>query len=245
MTTQMPPGYQATLESASYYWVANPGYITISGRDQIDFLQRQTTNDLRQLSPNEVRTTVLTTPAARILDVLRIFPTQAGLACLTLPGNSTQSAQYLRSRIFFMDQVNLQDCSRDYAQLELNGPQATQILTRLGFEDAPSTGQMASLPTDDPKVQVIGLDGFSGSGYLLLVPAEMIDALLKQLEQAGAIALSEDVYQILRVEVGRPQAGAELSEAYTPLEVNLRAAISELQRLLHRPGSDRPPDYIR
>ncbi len=43
--------------------------------------------------------------------------------------------------------------------------------------------------------------------------------------QAGAVELTPDIFEILRVETGLPAAYHELVEAYTPLELNLETAI--------------------
>jgi tRNA-modifying protein YgfZ len=47
------------------------------------------------------------------------------------------------------------------------------------------------------------------------------------LEQAGVSRISLETHTILRVESGRPEAGHELVEEYTPLEAGLEAAISD------------------
>ena len=62
--------YQAAIQHAAYFLQPNPGFLRLGGSDRIDFMQRQSTNDLRQLSPGHSLLTVLTSPTARILDVL-------------------------------------------------------------------------------------------------------------------------------------------------------------------------------
>ena len=41
--------YEAALKSAAYFYQPDAGFLRLSGPDRIDFLQRQTTNDLRPL----------------------------------------------------------------------------------------------------------------------------------------------------------------------------------------------------
>ncbi len=55
------------------------GYLRLSGDDRVAFLQRQTTNDLRLAQAGRAVLTVLTTPTARILDVLYVLPEEASL----------------------------------------------------------------------------------------------------------------------------------------------------------------------
>ena len=102
------PGYAAAIGGAAYYLQPAPGFLTISCPDQLAFIQRQSTNDLRLLAAGRTLETVLTTPAARIIDVLTLFlpaeqepgGAEAGLGTLTLPGRGPSTAAYLRSRIF-------------------------------------------------------------------------------------------------------------------------------------------------
>lgn len=71
------PGYQAALEGAAYRIYEHSSCLEVGGADQVAFLQRQTSNDLRLLEPGRVVLSVLTSPTAQILD---IFILQA---CLT------------------------------------------------------------------------------------------------------------------------------------------------------------------
>ena len=65
--------YEAALFSSVYYFQPQAGFLRLSGADRIDFLQRQSTNDLRLLTADRYLVTVLTSPTARILDVLGLF----------------------------------------------------------------------------------------------------------------------------------------------------------------------------
>jgi folate-binding protein YgfZ len=73
---------------------------------------------------------------------------------------------------------------------------------------------------------VIGRRGLTGAGYRLLAPSNAAQLVLDRLEQSGAARLAPETYELLRVEAGIPQAGHELVEDYTPLEVGLDWAIS-------------------
>ncbi len=106
--------YQAALSAAAFYRVTRAGYLRLQGADRLAFLQRQTTNDVTRLAPGHTILTVLTNPAARILDVLLLLPEPDDvMGMLTLPGLAGETARFLKSRIFFKDQVSLSDASHD------------------------------------------------------------------------------------------------------------------------------------
>lgn len=222
----MPTDYQAALNGVVYFPQPLAGCLRVTGEDRLDFLQRQTSNDLRQLSTERSLLTVLVSSTARILDVLRVAQQGEAILALTLPGHGAATLSYLQRHIFFMDKVSLADASAEVVQIDLEGPMAAQVLKSLGFGAAPGIDEVAQTDFNDEPLKVIGQRGLAGVGIRLLAAAtsqaELEDALVK----AGAIGLTPQSRQILRVEAGLPAAGAELSEAYTPLEAGMEHAVS-------------------
>jgi folate-binding protein YgfZ len=234
MTTQpsSPPetiiGYQAALESAAFYRLPESGYLRIAGPDQASFIQRQTTNDINRLAPAHSLVTVLTSATGRILDVLTLFNEPGGaLGALSLPGQASRTANFLKSRIFFMDKVGVVDASREWAQFELTGPRAGSALDKLGCSDLPQVEGMSPLEISGVTVSLLRQPARPGMEFLLLVPAGAVDVVIPALRSAGVTPLTPEVYNILRLEAGIPGAGTELTSDYTPLEIGLLSSIAE------------------
>jgi len=219
-------GYDDAITGAVLYRVPDGGCLRIAGEDRIDFIQRQTTNDARTLTPDHAQLTVLTSATARILDVWRLVQEDDAIAAITLPGRGAATATYLQRRIFFMDKVTVTDASAEIAQIEVFGPQAAALLSQIGLETPPAPDAITTLELDGAALRVIGLPGVIARGYLLLVDAGAAEAVIAQLAAAGAVSVSADVYDLLRIEAGLPGPAGELTEDYTPLEANLDAAIS-------------------
>jgi len=226
MNNDIPSDYKAALQGAAYFPQSQAGCLHLTGEDHLDFLQRQTSNDLRQLTEARSALTVLVSPTARILDVLRVLPQGELLLALTLPGHAAATLSYLRRRIFFMDKVALADASAEVWQVDLEGPGAGQALVRLGFQSAPVLDEIARVDLPRGWLAAIGQRGLAGLGFRLLAEASVRGELEDGLAAAGAVVLSPDSRHILRVEAGLPAAGAELSEEYTPLEAGMEHAVS-------------------
>ncbi len=229
LTAAQTTAYTAAHRSAAAYRVPAPGWLRIAGEGRRDFVQRQTTNDVRTLMPGRALLTALTGPTARLLDVwwLLIEGTEdAGqpevLAVIPLPGQAAQTAAYLRSRIFFMDKVTLTDASAEFAQWQIIGPGAGELLRGLGFAAQPDSDAMIA----HESLRAIGPSPLIAPGTLLIAPAAEAEALAARLADWGALSLDAAAYEVLRVEAGIPAAGHELTADYTPLETNLDAAIS-------------------
>jgi folate-binding protein YgfZ len=217
--------------TTAYYPVPEAAYLRITGPDQSAFLQRQTTNDIQLLQPGRSLLAVLTTPMARILDVFHLLLEPEGsIGAISLPGRVGMTTRYLKSRIFFMDKVSVEDASAELAQLDLEGPGAAGLLRGWDIRP-PAEGEIAAVEWMGAadlavgKLRIISQPGLAGPGFRLLVPAAGRESLEAQLRQAGAMWLNEEPREILRVEAGLP-GSAELSEAYTPLEIGLTEAVS-------------------
>jgi folate-binding protein YgfZ len=218
--------YQAALEGVVYYPQPDAGYLRIAGEDRLDFIQRQTTNDIHLLQSPRALLSVLTSPVARILDVFYLLDEVDAIGALTLPGFAPKTAQFLKSRIFFMDRVTVEDLSQETAQYDLLGPQAQDLLQRLGVQ-APALNQVSDVEIVGKRLRILTVEGCFGLGYRLLGTARDTNIVEDALKQSGAMRLSPAGHEAIRVEAGQPQASQELSEEYTPLEAGLFSAIAD------------------
>jgi folate-binding protein YgfZ len=216
-----------SLNFALFYPQSEAGYLRITGEDRAAFLQRQTTNDVKKLALGKSVLTVLTTPAARILDVLRLIEEDGAIGAVTLPGHASETARYLKSRIFFMDKVGIEDAGAEFYQVDLEGRKAQAMLSRLGLDRAPGVDEVTSGEVQGVPVRLIGQAGLARTGFRLLTPARNAGQIESSLQEAGAERLTPGQYEVLRIEAGLPAARAELSEEYTPLETGLERAVSD------------------
>jgi len=218
--------YDAALASVAYYRVPNSGCIRIAGEHRLDFLQRQTSNDVNLLTSDSAVLTVLTTPAGRIMDVLYLLPDLDTVLALTLPGVAADTTSFLYSRIFFMDKVELQDQSKFFVQVDLIGPCAESILDLLGFEGAPETNHICSSTLGTDQLLMLGYERSIGLGYRLIASTEAWNEVEKILTYSGTPIMDNETYHVLRVESGIPYVDHELTQDFTPLEIGLDTAVS-------------------
>ena len=215
------------------YWAARRGAVVIdrshegrvwlSGRDRLGLLQRMSTNELEGLAEGEARPTVLTTPVARMVDLLWVLNLGDRALMLTSPGQSEAVRRWLSGYIFFNDDVRLQDANKEMGQLGVYGPGAARGVAALAPE-AESLPEGRSLRRD----ALIILRGrpLAGDGFTLLGPAEELAQASEMVVSGGAVRAGEETYQVLRIEAGLPYIGHEISEEYIPLEAGLWSAVS-------------------
>jgi len=223
MDNKKSPPKASPEATINFYLQEEAGFLRICGEDRLSFLQRQTTNDLEMLSPDQPLVTVLTSPTGRILDVLWVFDEAESFGVLTLPGKGQETFNFLQSRIFFMDKVTLEDASQEYAQVDLFGDEVDDFLLGLTNRKALEDG-IFNLDDSGAGVRILIKMGFA---HRLLVAHEVQGKLLEWLKTRGAEPLAEESYETLRVETGLPAARHELTEEYTPLETGFGWAVSD------------------
>jgi len=114
--------YAATKHSAGLMDRSTLGRIELSGADRLEFLHRMSTNDIRALKPGAGLQTVLTTPEARIIELLSVYAQSELLLCVTSPQNGAKVLSWLKRNMFFRDKVKAVDISSRTVQLTLFGP---------------------------------------------------------------------------------------------------------------------------
>lgn len=239
MNNDWMKGYHAANEHAGYHVLTDCGILLVSGMDRVDFLQRQTTNDVRLLNRDTVVTTVLTSPTARILDVFFLFEgdllsdssAEGGekTVLISLPERHQETARFLKSRIFIMDRVDVDDHSGQYALVNLFGPGSGRVLDGLEFRPPDKPGRISAAGFNGGVILIMRMHGMLYRGWGVVIPASLLSSFQDALEALGVSRINREGYRIIQVEKGLPSAEYELTEDFTPLEIGLCGAISDLK----------------
>ncbi len=225
LSKQITADYDRLRNGAVVQMRPDHGVLLLSDIGRTDFLQRMTTNDILALAPGTSTITVLTSDVARSLFAFTVICRDEDLLLLPGQGEAAGLAANLRGKIFFMDKVQVGDISQHVKRARLMGRQSDEVLARLGI-DLTNADDGAWRRQGD--VTTIKQVRFDVPGYELLIPAAGVEPFLDQLQEAGATVLQDDAaYQARRIELGRPVAGSEITDAYNPLEVGLEWTCAE------------------
>ncbi len=204
------------------------GRISVLGGDHLSFLHNQSTNDIKALKPGEGCETVFVTSTARTIDLATVYVRSEDALLLVSPSRRDAILDMLDRYIFFGDSVSLNDLSEHLACFSLIGPGSHRLIATLSNQDI-SDGV-------DHSHRICNLGGVetvvaNGSGLALpgctLFCAEADAAKLWQLLRNNqATVLSDEGWEQLRIEQGRPAPDRELTETYNPLEAGLWKTIS-------------------
>ncbi|OIP69235.1 MAG: folate-binding protein YgfZ [Oscillatoriales cyanobacterium CG2_30_40_61] len=218
----------ATKQGVAIYDRSHWGLFKISGADRLRFLHNQSTNSIQNFKPGEGCDTVFVTSTARTLDLATALITEDGILVLVSPNRRQQLMQWLDRYIFPMDQVELQDITKDYGVFSLLGPDSSQVLNQFGIMDLEqkSYGSHQLVEIAGSNLRVAVGSGLDTCGYTLILDRSIAASIWQVLTQGGAVPLGERVWEHLRVLAGRPAPDRELTEDYNPLEAGLWQTLS-------------------
>ncbi len=204
------------------------GRVRVTGKNRVDFLHRMSTNDLLKLQVGQGSATVFTTPIARIIDRTVVYVREHEVLMLTSRGNQGRVLQWLRKYIFFNDDVQLQDVTEELGLVSLYGATVHALLQSITDED------FSTLPLHHwhatqlavGEALIARADPIGEGGFHVLFAKAAQKSIPQVLNEAGAVSIGAETYQILRVEAGHPEFGHELGDDYIPLEANLWSDVS-------------------
>jgi folate-binding protein YgfZ len=221
--------YTALTERCGLVDRSERGKLALTGAGTVEFLNGQVTNELVGLQPGEGCYAAFLTHKGKMLGDLRILavaddPQSAPAELLLDTERVALQALFDMIRRFKVGyQVELHKRTLEHSLLSLVGPQANEVAER-AFKHPPNGEHLpgrehdhvlASL--DQVPVRLVRTD----LGLDALFESSASPAVIGALEAAGAVAVSEAVAEIVRVEHGRPRYGVDIDESTIPQEAGL------------------------
>jgi folate-binding protein YgfZ len=197
------------------------GKLALTGADAVEFLNGQVTNELADLRPGEGRYAAFLTHKGKMLGdvrVLAVAPAGAQAPPELLLDTERAALQGLfdmirRFKVGF--DVELHKRTLECALLSLIGPRAGAVA---GAPELPAEEhahvlvEIAGVPVRAVRTDV-GVD--------LILGADAREDVARALAERGAVAVSEQAAECLRIEHGRPRYGVELDDSVIPQEAGL------------------------
>jgi len=207
---------------------ARRAIVSVRGKDRLEFVNRMSTNDARTIAECVGIAAVLPTAKGRIVDYVRVAPRSDALLLLGSDGQGAALKTWLE-KFVVMEELALDDLSESETSLLLLGPRAADAAKRvLGVAPAAASGgfSVVHVPFAGASVTVLGEGEPPLHGLEVVVPSAAAGRLFAALCDAGLAPIGEQAFAQVRVELGIPGFGRELTENVNPLEASLLPAIS-------------------
>ena len=193
--------------------------VVLTGAERAEFLNRLATNRLDRLAPGEGAETFLTDARGRVLAYLLVWA-EAEQLVLGSPGQFGPRVLAHLDYYLIQEKVELNDRGDELTALWLHGPQAAEVLQRLGALPPPGEHlPHVSVPLGDERVAVRSVRFGAEPSYLLVTPHAAAVAVWTALRQAGVRACGQHAAEVVRIEAGWPYYGVDITEANFPQEV--------------------------
>jgi folate-binding protein YgfZ len=212
-TIELDAQYRVLREGAGLLDRSDRGKLAVSGADAAEFLQGQLTNEIEALEPGGGCYAALLDRKGHIQADARLLRLAAAEFSIdTEPAGLAPLHRHLQTYKIGRE-VEIADLTAERGLLSLLGPAAAQVCgASLGAEHSHAELAVAgagcvAVATD------LGVDLFAAADDIAAVRAAVLEA--------GAVDVSAEAAEIVRVEAGRPRFGAEMSAATMPAEAGI------------------------
>jgi folate-binding protein YgfZ len=186
------------------------GVVAVTGPDGAEYLQGQVTNDVEALKVGEGQYAALLDRKGKMQADLRIL--RIGDVEIQVDLEPAPKDQALRHLTMYSigREVAVTDATAERALLSLIGPRAAEIAA------TPPLPEFANESTTVAGIEALAVG--TRDGIDLFCAAADRDRLLAALTEAGAVEVTPEAAEIVRVEAGVPRFGAEMDAGTMPAE---------------------------
>lgn len=230
---EMPVEYSGIIEehltvrkAVGLFDVSHMGEIEVSGERVLEAVQIITTNDASKLTDGQVQYTLLCYPTGGIVDDVTLyrFTEKRYMFCVNAV-NTDKVYNWIKGQVGVMAEVN--DRSKDFALLALQGPSSQRVLQRTCNLDLSfiryyhfSLGEVNGVEA------IISRTGYTGEdGFEIFIPPSSVEGVWNRIleigRDLGIRPVGLGARDTLRLEMAYPLYGHEISETTTPLEAGL------------------------
>jgi folate-binding protein YgfZ len=222
-TDRLHAEYEALVTGCGLVDRSQRGKLALTGGGAVEFLDGQVTNELAGLRPGDGCYAAFLTHKGKMLGDLRILAVggdeQGAPSELLLDTErSTLQALFDMIRRFKIGyDLELHKRTVERGLLSLIGPEARRIVDADGLPDTEYAHRPARIAGRGVRLIATA----EPQGVDVLCDAADTEKLACALRERGAIAVSEQAAECLRIEHGRPRYGLDLDDTVIPQEAGL------------------------
>jgi folate-binding protein YgfZ len=189
------------------------GKLLVTGPDAAEYLQGQLTNDVEALEPGDGQYAVLLDRKGHMQADMRVLRPAAEEIWLDTEPQALAAARRHLEMYSIGREVEVADVSAERAIISLIGPRSVEIAGAAALpENACETASVAGT-----ECLAVG----TRDGIDLIAAGADADRLGEALLAAGAVEVSIEAAEILRIESGVPRFGAEMGTETMPAEAGI------------------------
>jgi tRNA-modifying protein YgfZ len=201
MNTELRKSYDHIRSGGGGFYEQKRGLIAVWGREAVKFLDGLISNDMKTLEDGAQMLAAFPNAQGRLLAVVRVLRQSERILFETEEETREKVFQNL-FRFTFAGDFFVEDMSDGYRSVDVHGPRSKVQRQESEFL----------------------FDGRMGT--TVFVATDSADAFRDQLLDLGAVEISDEVYETLRIENGVPKYGVDMDENTIVPELGLDGLIS-------------------
>jgi folate-binding protein YgfZ len=210
VTVELDAQYRQLREECGVLARDGRGVIAVSGPDGAEYLQGQITNDVEALAVGEGQYAALLDRKGHMQTDLRVLRVAAEEILLDMEPRTKDAALRHLTMYSIGRDVAVADASEERAIISLIGPRAAEI------GGTPPLPEFANQAATVAAVDVLAVG--TRDGIDLFLPTAERERVIAGLVDAGAVEVTAEAVEIVRVEAGVPRFGAEMDAGTMPAE---------------------------
>ncbi len=218
--------HQAVRERCGLFDISHMGDVYLSGKDVSDFLQWLTTNDVARLQDGQAQYSLLLDESGFPIDDIIVYRLKSDQYMLCVnAANTEKDVSWIQRQL--RGEVQLNDRSHEVGLIALQGPKSFEILSRLNFDLSRlkrfefQITQLQEIPLAISRTGYTGEEGvecFVENRFLL----PLWELFFQYGEASEILPIGLGARDTLRLEMGYPLYGHELSSQISPFEAGLQ-----------------------
>ena len=221
--------HKITRTNAGLFDVSHMGQLLIEGNENLsDELEKIIPVDLKKIKLNQSKYSFLTNEKGGIYDDLIITKVDNGFSIILNAACKDNDFKIIKNSIGNKFKLTLY---KNLSLIALQGPKSSEILEKIINEVSSLKFMNGNKFSYNEKEIYITRSGYTGEdGFEISIPNELVEDFVKKVFSKGAKPIGLGARDTLRLEAGLCLYGHDINETTSPIEANLKWAISKRRR---------------
>ena len=214
--------YLAVRESgAGLFDFSTRGLIEVSGGEAQMFLDGLISNDVKTLEENKWMLAAFPNAQGRLLAVVRVWKNDGKFYFDTEEATFQTILQNLE-RFTLAGDFFVKDLSEEFVCLSVQGKEISEFKFQISDEEK----QISEIEFEGEKIFALKDANIGENGFYFYVPQAISENFKNYLRETGVKNVSDQAFEVLRVEAGLPVYGVDMDDSTVVPETNLPDLIS-------------------
>ena len=221
--------HKITRTNAGLFDVSHMGQLLIEGNENLsDELEKIIPVDLKKIKLNQSKYSFLTNEKGGIYDDLIITKVDNGFSIILNAACKDNDFKIIKNSLGNKFKLSLY---KNFSLIALQGPKSSEILEKIISGVSSLKFMNGNKFSYNDKEIYITRSGYTGEdGFEISIPNELVEDFVKKIVSKGAKPIGLGARDTLRLEAGLCLYGHDINETTSPIEANLKWAISKRRR---------------